>query len=206
MAQADWFLHMQERMGPARAQRLARWILETLLVALLAGTLVLVGLARLAPAMGHPVFIIRSGSMVPAIPVGAAVVLDRGAAGVRIGDVVSLRLDDGAIFTHRVTRLVQLDKVPYVATKGDANRAEDPALTPLSQVIGRVGLTVPLAGFLMAGLARPAGVATALLAALTLLAALWLLDEDEAAVRGPARPHPARAVRPRCGYGHPLEP
>jgi signal peptidase I len=196
---------MKERTGLARAQRLARWILETLLVALLAGTLVLVGLTRLVPATGHPVFIIRSGSMVPAIPVGAAVVLDRGAAGVRIGDVVSLRLDNGAVFTHRVTRLVRLNKVPYVATKGDANRAEDPALTPLSQVIGRVGLTVPLAGFLMTGLAQPAGVATALLAALTLLAALWLLDEDEAAVRGLASPDADRPLRPRCGYGHTLE-
>jgi signal peptidase len=133
--------------------------------------------------MGHPVFIIRSGSMTPAIPVGGAVVLDlQPADDIRVGDVVTLRLDDGAIFTHRVTRLVSVQGVADVETKGDANQGVDPTLTPLDHVIGRVALTLPFVGFLLAGLATPAGYATILLACLTLFAALWLLDEDEALV------------------------
>jgi len=193
-------------MGVTLAHRITRWLVEALLVGLVAGALALVGLARVAPATGHPVFIIRSGSMAPALPVGAAVVLDPGSAGVRTGDVVTLRLDNGAIFTHRVTRLVAVRGVPYVETKGDANAALDPALTPLDHVLGRVSLTLPLVGYLMADLAIPAGVVTALLAALTLVAALWLLDEDmdEGPIGEPASKSPA--ARPRAWTPHRHQP
>jgi signal peptidase len=174
-------------MDMTRARRVTRWAFEALLAALILGTVALVGLAHLVPASGHPVLIIRSGSMTPSIPVGAAVVLDPAPLrDVRAGDIVAMRLDSGAIFTHRVTRLVSLQRVAYVETKGDANSTVDPALTPVDHVIGRVSLTLPLAGFLMAGLAAPAGYATVLLACLTLFAALWLLDADEAIVPDPA--------------------
>jgi signal peptidase len=173
-------------MSMTRVRRIARRALEALLAALILGTLALVGLAHVVPASGHPVLIIRSGSMTPAIPVGAAIVLDPASpSGVQVGDVVTMRLN-GAIFTHRVTRLVSLQQVAYVETKGDANSTVDPALTPVDHVIGRVSLTLPLVGFLMAGLATPAGYATVLLACLTLFAALWLLDADEVLVLEPA--------------------
>jgi signal peptidase len=182
-------------MGMTRARRVTRWVLEALLAAVILGTLALAGLAHVVPASGHPVLIIRSGSMAPTIPVGAAVVLDAAPAGdIQVGDVVTMRLDNGAIFSHRVTRLVSVGGVPYIETKGDANATVDPSLTPVSHVMGRVALTLPLVGFLMAGLAMPAGLATVLLAALTLFTALWLLDEDEAAI---SEPEPAPAVAPR---------
>jgi signal peptidase len=194
-------------MGMTRAHRITRWLLEALLVAFIVGALALLGLARVAPAIGHPVFVIRSGSMAPAIPVGAAVVLDPGPAGVRAGDVVTLRLDNGAIFTHRVTLLVTVGGVPYVETKGDANAAVDPALTPLDHILGRVSLTLPLVGYLMADLAIPVGVGTALLAALTLVAALWLLDEDgdEDSIADPAGPIPAGQPRAWTRHRHQLD-
>jgi signal peptidase len=175
----------------ALLRRIARWTLEALLIALLAVAVTLVGLTRVAPALGHPVLIIRTGSMSPTIPVGAAVILDSGSAGVRPGDVVAMQLDNGAVFTHRVTRLVSLDGGAYIETKGDANPSVDPALTPLTHVIGRVSSALPAVGFLMADLATPLGAAVALLAALTLLAALWLIDEgadeDEAEEERPAQ-------------------
>lgn len=158
-----------------RARRIL--VLEVGLFALVVGIAAVAGLARLVPATGHPVLIIRSGSMVPVIPVGAAVVLDRGGSQVQPGDVVAMRLDNGAVFTHRVTRLASLSGVSYIETKGDANVSVDPALTPLDHVIGRVAVSLPIAGYLIAGLGTPAGLATALLAALTLLAALWYLDD-----------------------------
>jgi signal peptidase len=177
---------------------MTRWALEALLAALVLGTLALVGLAHVVPASGHPVLVIGSGSMTPAIPVGAAVVLDPApTSGVEVGDVVTMRLDSGAIFTHRVTRIVSLQGAPYVATKGDANSTADPALTPLDRVIGRVSLTLPLTGFLMAALATPAGYATVTLACLALFAALWLLDEDEAFVEERMRSGPTALNRHR---------
>jgi hypothetical protein len=77
---------------------------------------------------------------------------------------------------------VAVQGIADVETKGDANQTVDPTLTPLNHVIGRVALTLPFVGFLMAGLATPAGYATVLLACLSLFAGLWLLDEDEALV------------------------
>ena len=175
----------------SRARRYTRWILELLLIVLMVGSLSLVGLARVAPALGHPVFIIDSGSMTPAIPVGAAVLLDPGSTGVRTGDVVTMRSGNGAIFTHRLTRLSTLGGVPYMETKGDANPTVDPSLTPLDHVMGRVVLTLPLVGFIIAWLALPSGMASALLAGLALLAALWLLDEG--------RPESGDATQPDAG-------
>ncbi len=174
------------------ASRATRVVLEALLLTLVAGALALVGLGRLAPALGHQVFIIRSGSMTPTIPVGGAVVLDQQPTeDIRVGDVVTLRLDNGAIFTHRVTRLASLQGVPYVETKGDANASVDASLTPADHIVGRVSLTLPVVGYLMAGLAMPAGFATVLLAALALVLALWLLDEDEAGAAGTVSSAPA---------------
>ena len=175
----------------SRARRYTHWILEALLIVLMVGSLSLVGLARFAPALGHPVFIIDSGSMAPTIPVGAAVLLDPGSAGLRTGDVVTMRTGSGAIFTHRITRLATLDGVSYMETKGDANATVDPSLTPLDHVMGRVVITLPLVGFIIAWLALPSGMASALLAALTLYVALWLLDEGE--------PEPEEATQPDAG-------
>jgi signal peptidase I len=177
--------------GMSCARRATRVVLEALLLTLVAGALALVGLGRLAPALGHPVFIIRSGSMTPTIPVGGAVVLDQQPTeDIRVGDVVALRLDGGAIFTHRITRLASLQGVPYVETKGDANASVDASLTPVDHIVGRVSLTLPVVGFLMAGLATPVGFATVLLAALTLVLALWMLDEDGAGAAGMADSRP----------------
>ena len=92
-------------------------MLALLLFALLIGIVAVAGLARLVPATGHSVLITRSGSMVPAIPVGAAVLLDPGSSRVQPGDVVTMRLDNGAVFSHRVTRLVSLSGVSHVETK-----------------------------------------------------------------------------------------
>lgn len=192
-----------DSMGMGRRRRVARRVLESLLVALILGTLGLAGLAHVAPALAHPAFIIQSGSMSPTIPVGAAVLLDSVAPGtVQAGDVVTMRLDNGAVFSHRVTRVVSLLGVPYIETKGDANPAVDPALTPADHVVGRVAIILPLVGFLMAGLAMPAGLATLLLATFTLFAALWLLDEDGATAHdrmpvAAAAPHGSRARLPR---------
>lgn len=171
-------------------------MLRLVLLALLIAVVAAAGFARLVPATGHPVLIIRSGSMAPTIPIGAAVVLSPEPADVQPGEVVAMRLDNGAVFTHRVTRLASLGGVPYIETKGDANRDVDPALTPLDHVIGRVAMSLPIAGFLIAVLSTPTGIASALLAALALLVALWFLGDDaefstEPAPVGLASPGPA---------------
>jgi len=107
--------------------------------------------------------------------------------------VVTLRLDHGALFTHRVIRIAEQDGVRYVETKGDANDQPDPALTPVSHVAGRVEFALPLVGYLMAMLGTLPGAATLLLAAATLFVAIWLLEDKEASEVAVA------GARPRVG-------
>ena len=100
----------------------ARRLLDVVLVALFVGSFALVALTVVLPRTGHQLFIVRSGSMTPAMPTGSLVVIGPlEAGGPTAGDVVTIRLDSGVVVTHRVTRVFDLDGVPYIATKGDAN-------------------------------------------------------------------------------------
>jgi signal peptidase len=87
-----------------------RRVCDTLLIALILVVLFGVVLGRLVPMTGRTTLIIGGGSMEPAIPIGAAVVVAAiPAAELAVGEVVSLRTGTNlkSIFTHRVTRIVQ---------------------------------------------------------------------------------------------------
>ena len=96
---------------------------------------------------GRQTLIIAGGSMEPALPIGAAVVVEPvPATALAVGDVVSLRTGTElkSIFTHRITRFVARADGLWVETKGDANASVDPSITPASQVIGRVDARDPV--------------------------------------------------------------
>ena len=69
----------------------------------------------------------------------------------------------------------------YLETKGDANDGPDPSLVPFKDVLGRVSVSVPLAGFGIALLSSYQGVMFLIAFGLVLLAGAWLLEtiEDE---------------------------
>jgi signal peptidase len=198
------------------ARRLAtlRRVCDSLLIALILVVLFGVILGRLVPLTGRTTLIIGGGSMEPAIPLGAAVVVDPvEPSDIHVGDVVSLRT--GAtfqnMFTHRVTRIVERDGIPWVETKGDANATIDPSITSTAQVIGRVSATIPLAGFLLALLSIPSGVLLVIFLAAVLLVLTWLLESFviDAAIRDaqqspvpiPTATHP-RSARARLLRHH----
>ena len=147
------------------------------------GTVVLTGLAtNLGPNVGFEVFAVRGGSMAPTIPLGAAVIAVRTPpVALRVGDIVSIRADNGVVFTHRVVEIDASEVDLWLRTKGDANAAADAAPVPTAAVIGVVGLTIPLAGYLIALLATPSGLLSFLAYAVALLLAIWLLEDAERA-------------------------
>jgi signal peptidase len=166
---------------PRRFATLRR-ICDSLLIVLIAVVLFGVVLGRLVPLSGRTTLIIGGGSMEPALPIGAAVVVDPvNPVDVRVGDVVSLRSGSNlqSIFTHRVTRIVPRDGTIWVETKGDANADVDPSITSTEHVIGRVSTTIPYAGFLIALLSVPSGVLFVVLLAAILLTLIWLLESFE---------------------------
>jgi signal peptidase I len=174
-----------------------RRVCDALLIALILVVLFGVVLGRLVPMTGRTTLIIGGGSMEPAVPLGAAVMVDPVAStDLAVGDVVSLRTGTNlkSIFTHRVMRIVERDGGIWVETKGDANPSVDPSLTPAANLIGRVSSSIPYAGYLLALLSIPSGVLFVILLAGLLLTVTWLLETYEIELVG-RTPIPA-AVKP----------
>jgi signal peptidase I len=95
--------------------------------------------------------------------------------------VITVKVGNGATITHRVTAVVATDDGPTFQTRGDANGSPDPVYVRADQVLGRVAVHAPWIGFLLAMLSMPSGLAALFSIGATLLTAIWLLDEVEAA-------------------------
>jgi signal peptidase len=119
---------------------------------------------------GDRLLVVTSGSMAPEIQAGDAVVIRQvtSASQLRVGQVITFYPPKSAtLVTHRIVGVAYVERVdrdgngvlddqgkpltdPYVKTKGDANRIDDPNLTPATSVRGIVreihlGWGVPLA-------------------------------------------------------------
>lgn len=163
----------------------ALWVTSLAVVVLLALA------TNLGPTVGFDVFAIRGGSMRPAIPLGAAIITARtDGDAIGVGEIVTIRADNGVVYTHRVTEVDASEPDVWLRTKGDANMSPDPVPVPVGSVVGVVDMTIPLAGYLIVMLATPAGILSFLAYAGALLLAIWGLEEAE----GEAETH-RRSVR-----------
>ena len=176
----------------------ARRVVDVAIVALILLVAFGVVLGRGIPMSGRQTLIIGGRSMEPTIPLGSAIVIDPVApADLAVGDVVTMKVGPRqSVFTHRVTRLLTLDGVPHIATRGDANEAADGATIPASAVIGRVAWFVPLAGFLLALLSVPMGVMFVLGLGVSLAVTAFLLETIET-IESDGAPRPAAIPAPR---------
>lgn len=162
------------------AVRWFRRLLELALVLLVVAVLGLVLAVNLGPRLGHDFVVIRGGSMEPAIHLGALTEVSQvQPTDLRPGDIVTLKEADGIVVAHRITRVLQQPNGTFIETKGDADAAVDPVLTPVSDVTGRVDLSVPVLGYLVYLLTLPIGMLSVLGLALTLLFSIWLLEDSE---------------------------
>lgn len=97
-------------------------------------------------------YYVQTGSMTPAMPVGAAAYVNDGIRGKDIapGDVVAFYIDgtDGEICTHRA--VANDNESQLITTKGDANEDIDVSLVPYGNVVGRVDITIPYLGLVLA--------------------------------------------------------
>lgn len=126
----------------------------TLLVAV-AGLL----LVSLLPITGNvEIKIVKSGSMDPTIPVGSLVVVWP-TLSYQVGDIVTFGRDTARDIptTHRIVGTRVENGATLYQTKGDANEEADPKETALRDVIGKVVLTVPFAGYVLDFARQPLG-------------------------------------------------
>jgi len=118
----------------------------TLALATFAGVLVAIRV------LGFSAAVVTGGSMAPAIPMGALILIEPVVpASITVGDVITFTLPDRLI-THRVIAITHDDAGLQLVTKGDANEAADPVAIRAGAAVGAVRLTVPLAGYALAEL------------------------------------------------------
>lgn len=155
----------------------------------LAALAVLAGLI-LAWQDGYRIYIVHTGSMVPAFRPGEALVDGPVLGPVHRGEIITFRYASGPdqVVSHRVFS----DAGGVIRTKGDANPTKDPWTLHRSQVVGTPVAIVPYGGYVLFYLSQPAGAGSVVLFGVT----TWLLwglcfpaDERESA--GAARPDPA---------------
>jgi signal peptidase len=128
--------------------------------------------AVLAWNAGYRVYVVHTGSMMPTLNPGDAVIDRPAPTAVHSGQIVTFTVHSGpdTVVTHRVASVSD----GAIQTKGDANRSVDPWTLQLSQVVGSKLLTLPYAGYLLVYLQHPEGIASVLTAVVALIL-LWQL-------------------------------
>jgi signal peptidase len=149
-------------------------------------------------------YIVRSGSMAPAIETGDVVIVERATpAEIETGDVITF-VPDGQPppTTHRVVSKTEADGVTRFTTKGDANDQPDAEPVVENELVGEVTLVLPYVGYVVSFASTSAGFFALVAAPFGLLLAteVWSLfrggddgdgpdDADDA--RGSPAPDPA---------------
>ena len=171
--------------------RATSWVVIVGLLALLAAAVV-------ATRHGYQLYVVRSGSMIPAFAPGDVVVI--GPVGDRVvpGEVVtfqhSSRSDD--LVTHRVT---EVTSTGVLHTKGDANQTADVWDIRPEQVQGVERFVVPRLGYVIVFLREPRGMAVAICILVAVILALSTLvsARPDSATLIPAPGRHGRVLRPR---------
>ena len=142
-----------KKSGKAAAYLLKAVSKICLLLAVLAGAL-----SALPLFLGFQAYIIVSGSMEPAIPLGSVVYArDVEPEEIREGDIIVFYggRNGDAVTTHRVMENRTAER--EFITRGDANADNDMLPRPYESLIGRVELSVPFLGKVLSVLSGRTG-------------------------------------------------
>ncbi|MBI2009735.1 MAG: signal peptidase I [Candidatus Chisholmbacteria bacterium] len=104
-------------------------------------------------------YVVMSGSMEPAIPLGSVVFVKPKPFGYAQGDIITFITGKDLPVTHRVNDLAQdgEDQEILYQTKGDANKSVDQGLVHKDDIIGAVTLSVPYVGYAVDFAKKPQG-------------------------------------------------
>ena len=165
------------------------------LVVMVAAVVIVIALAtRLSTkqqytAFGHPILVVLSGSMAPAIHTGDLIVDSQvsaqGAAKLHKGQIITFYDAPGSttVITHRIVKVVHRGGKVLYQTKGDSNNAPDASLRQPSQVIGTYSWKLPRGGYFLFNLHKPMVLGLLLLAPILWFVAeplrRWAREEDK---------------------------
>lgn len=120
--------------------------------------------------LGHRLYIVDSGSMVPTLPLDSMIIVREISPDQIVeGDIVTFyaRASDIRV-THRVVEIVEEGK--EFITKGDANNIRDFSILEGDRVIGKLAFAIPFIGKIFRFLSSRAGIA-----ALIILGAIFII-------------------------------
>ena len=159
----------------------ARQMMTAVLALLFCMVLGLFGYTMIARARGNPlptVFgwgraVVLSGSMEPALPVGALLFIHAQAT-YEPGEIITYKDEFGNLVTHR---LVALEN-DVATTRGDANNTDD-APFPAARILGKVEAVLPGVGSAILWLQTPLGFCIILLLCALLIMLPWVFHGKE---------------------------
>ncbi len=179
-----------------KAKRIAKLAGNVLLCVIVAAAVLLLvfyafaGSGRSMPGGVRPL-IVLSGSMEPKMPVGSVVVAkSTNPTSLKVGDIVTYfraqanGSSTGVLVTHRIKQVVGSGSSLSFITQGDANNTPDGTPVLASQVVGRVFLIVPYAGYVTRFVRTPLG----LILLILLPAAILIAGEVRNVFKGKAKP------------------
>ena len=158
-------------------------------LASLAGLAIVVITAGLVLAwhQGYRIWVVHTGSMIPTLQPGEAIVDQPIHGRPHRGEIITFRYAYGPdqVVTHRVYR----ESGGTIKTKGDANPTEDPWTLRASQVVGTPTAIIPDGGYAVVYLSQPAGAASVVTFTImiTLLWGLCFPSRPAGADRAPER-------------------
>ncbi len=101
----------------------------------------------LPTVLGYNIFTVKTGSMVPTLPIGCYIVVKEAddPAAIAADTITTFRFEDGTIVTHRIIEVLETEDGVRYRTKGD-NPDNDPDAELLSpeRVIGTLQLVIRL--------------------------------------------------------------
>ncbi len=103
-------------------------------------------------------YIILSGSMEPAVPVGS-IVISKPMQSYSVGDIITFSQNGSSkdLVTHRVASISKDESGTTFKTKGDANEEDDGWTIKNENVVGKTSFIIPLAGYVVDFAKKPQG-------------------------------------------------
>jgi len=128
---------------------LISWLKYITLVLLVLLTVVLVVLPAVFTSS---LAVVYSGSMAPAMPVGALAWMEPvDPATIEVGDIIAFNppwMEPDIIVSHRVIEVIKGETLAF-STKGDANEDPDWDVIPADNVVAKVSFNLPNMGYLL---------------------------------------------------------
>ncbi|MCS0543075.1 signal peptidase I, partial [Aeromonas veronii] len=108
--------------------------------------------------LGFKIMTVMTGSMEPELQPGDMIIVrEKDPSKLQVEDVITYRISQQTLVTHRIVDLLEKDGVTHYQTKGDANNVVDDGYVSHEQIVGVLALTIPNVGHLAQALQTPTG-------------------------------------------------